>query len=145
MNNNIVPSNSNLPAQPNRKPITAQELWDLVDAELLVQKTAKNTFTAYTITKVIRANHPELEIVHEEVQARVHFQMEFDPDYEMDLQDWNGQPARTYFPIGTGPNSLFGTATNVQVAPTATIAPNQPLPPGTILIDWTSNDPNTPV
>lgn len=141
--NNIVPTNNNLPVPAPRTPLTAQELWDLVDAELLVQTSAGNTFTAYTITKVLRANHPELEIQHIDVQARVHFQMEFNLNYQMGWQDWNGEPARTYYPYPTLSNGLAqqtGAALPPTVAPAATNPtqpqqnPSQQLPPGLVHI-----------
>jgi len=132
----IVPASQNLPTQPNRTPLTAQELWDLVDTELLVQTTAGNTFTAYTITKVLRANHPELEIQHIDVQARVHYQMEFDLRYEIVWQDWNGEPARTYIPI-TNPLAVSPAALPQQQQPQAATLP------GLTQIDWDSFLPTT--
>lgn len=106
------------------------------------------TFTAYSITLYLRDKHPESNIEHSVVQARVHYLMggpyldlplmtTKHPEYVMQGQYWQGNPATTYIWVFGDP----ATVVSVQAQPVTITAPS-PIPqiPGTIHIDWGDDD-----
>lgn len=95
---------TNLPANPNslmpnRQPIDANTLYQMVD-DLLAQWTQQQKeFTAWEATIELRVTNPTLEIPHAMgVQERVHFTMSQRADYIVEWRDYNGIDARCYIP-----------------------------------------------
>jgi len=81
-----------------RARIPAGPLHAMIDAEITKRVGADDTFTAYSVTKVLRALNPGNDVVHKEVQARVRYVMESYSSYEMVFENWNGMKARTWRP-----------------------------------------------
>lgn len=84
---------------PGRRLPPTSLLWAWVDAEVKEQMRAQQVFTAYSISKILRAQHPDYEIQHFLVQERVHERMPSINHYVMTWQVWNGEAARTYAPL----------------------------------------------
>ncbi len=84
---------------PNLIHVPTPQLWDWIDCEVLENINSQKTFTAYGITKALRAQHPKHEITHYYVQARVHYLMECVNHYALSWEIWDGEPARTYAPV----------------------------------------------
>ena len=99
MSNSIVPTKRNQPVRTHRGKIPAAILHPMIDAEISKRIQANDSFTAYSITLLLRAMNPNHEIVHNEVQARVRFIMLGYGNYELVFQSWNGENARTWRPI----------------------------------------------
>jgi hypothetical protein len=89
---------------PNLIEVPTPQLWEWIDCEVLEHINAQKSFTAYSITKRLRAQHPEHEITHQVVQARVHYTMEFVSQYAMTWEMWGSEPARTYAPVCVVPD-----------------------------------------
>jgi hypothetical protein len=117
---------------PQRAPVPILVLWSWVDGEVLAQVNAQNTFTAYSITKLLRAQHPDHEIPHAYVQARVHYIMEIVHHYAMTWEMWNGEPARTYAPLVVVSNPSPVTLNALEERPA--------LAPRSVRIDWEDHD-----
>ena len=98
MSNSIVPTKRNQPVRIHRPNIPAAILHAMIDAEISKRVRANDSFTAYSITLLLRAMNPNHEIVHSEVQARVRFVMPGYSNYELVFQSWNGESARTWRP-----------------------------------------------
>ncbi len=98
MSNSIVPTKRNRPVRTRRAKIPAAILQAMIDAEISKRVQADDTFTAYSITLLLRVMNPGHEIVHSEVQARVRFVMLGYSNYELVFQSWNGENARTWRP-----------------------------------------------
>jgi len=93
---------------PNLIHVPTPQLWVWIDCEVLEQINAGKVFTAYGITKSLRVQHPEHEITHYYVQARVHYLMECVNHYAATWEIWNGESARTYAPVcAAAPFSTF--------------------------------------
>lgn len=114
--NALVPTSQSIASQNaptsvalNRRRISGAELHQLIDDELNAQIALKNTITAYMVTKLIRAQNPDLEIKHEEVQARVHYYMQDFADYQMKWENWNGDQARTWRYIDPNPAKMVAS------------------------------------
>ena len=75
MNNIVTTTNTNLPNGKRVQP-SVKELKAMIDKEVEEQVAAKNEFTAYIITLLIRKAYPGLEIVHENVRKYVHNKMD---------------------------------------------------------------------
>lgn len=75
MNNIITTTNTNLPNGKRVQP-SVKELKAMIDKEVEEQVAAKNEFTAYIITLLIRKAYPGLEIVHDNVRKYVHNKMD---------------------------------------------------------------------
>lgn len=106
MPNSIVPSKRNQPVRTRRDRIPAPILHAMIDAEIDKRVQANDTFTAYSVTLLMRSMNPNHEIAHDEVQARVRFVMDAHLNYEMVFQNWKGTNARTWRPIQPQPAQL---------------------------------------
>lgn len=87
-----------------RQAISISDLIVLVKKEVSYRIATKNTFTAYTITKLLRQQNPGYEIYHEDVRDIVHDYMQTSilpatPSYQAVQQPWNGDVAKTYGPF----------------------------------------------
>lgn len=129
---------SNSLVQPQREPVSLEALWQWVDHEVAEQVTAQNVFTAYSITKLLRARHPEYEIVHYYVNIRVHLIMEIVNHYAMTWQNWNGEAARTYAPLCVVSKSSEKSVLP-SVIPVRTSEPAR-LAPVSVRINWEEDD-----
>lgn len=85
-----------------RRPINRNDLYLLVETEVMRRVTTRQTFTAYGITLALREANPGLVILHHEVRERVHDLMAnvsfLQHPYQMEWRSYNGNPARTYIP-----------------------------------------------
>ncbi len=81
----------------------ARTLPDLTTLEGLVAfvvapwTAAHKDFTAWDVTREVRAQHPDVEVVHDAVRDVVAAQMTNVPDYALEWRDYAGTQARTYF------------------------------------------------
>lgn len=119
-----------------------------IDDAMVLYTNDHETFTAYTITLQLRADHPDDNIEHGVVQARVHYLMggpyldtpllqTKHPEYVMQGQLWQGNWATTYIWVFGDP----ATVVSVQAQPVTITAPTAvPLIPGTVKIDWGDDD-----
>ena len=101
----IAKLDPNLPNGNRTKP-TVKQLKGYIDTELDWVTAAKKDFTAYTITLLIRAKYPLLEIVHEDVRHYVHNKMQKYNQWsklvwvkDSQIQNYNGEDATTYSPM----------------------------------------------
>lgn len=124
-------------AVPERAFVPLPQLWEWVDNEVVKQLQAGHAFTAYGITRLLRVQHPDCQIVHTDVQARVHARMACTSHYTMTWQVWNGEPARTYAPVcvvsSPPPDLIAAPVFNMQAEPAALSARS-------IRIDWDEKD-----
>ncbi len=85
-----------------RRPINRNDLYLLIEAQVMSRVTTRQTFTAYAITLALRATNPGLAIMHVEVCERVHDLMAnlsfLQHPYQLEWRNYNGNPARTYLP-----------------------------------------------
>ncbi len=125
-------------SQPQREPVSLEALWQWVDQEVAEQVSAGNVFTAYSITKILRARHPQQEIVHYYVNIRVHLIMEIVSHYGMTWQLWNGESARTYSPLVVVSKSEEKSLSPAAI-PVKTPAPARLLPVS-VRINWEENN-----
>jgi hypothetical protein len=98
VSNSIVPQRGQS-VRTRRARIPAVILHAMIDTEISKQIQANATFTAYSITLLIRAMNPSNEIAHNEVQARVRYVMIGYSNYELVFQTWSGKSARTWRPM----------------------------------------------
>lgn len=146
--NNLVPAGTNLPNGKRVKP-SVKELKAMIDKELDTQVAAKNEFTAYIITLLLRKAYPGLEIEHENVRKYVHNKMakynQWSPlawGYDSKQVQYSQDTAVTYFPmlqtvIGTATPTISVTKPAKKTKTVAAPAPLKALPaPNTIRIDW---------
>jgi len=106
--NSITPSRNNHPVRTHRAKIPAGILHAMIDAEIDKRVQANDTFTAYSVTKLLRSMNPNNEVSHGEVQARVRYIMLAYPNYEMVYQNWNGKNARTWKPTQAPSSGVVG-------------------------------------
>src|SRR5258707_9949530 len=103
MSNAFVPASQNQKAGTNRPKISLGLLHAMIDIEVGKRVQSGNTFTAYSVTKLLRALNPNHEIEHSDVQTRVRSDMGSYSNYEMVFHNWNSEAARTWRPRQVGP------------------------------------------
>lgn len=113
--NNIVTVGTNLPNGKRVKP-SVKELKAMIDKELDTLVAAKDEFTAYVVTLLIRKAYPGLEIEHESVRKYVHNKMDkynsWSPlawGYASKAVQYPQDTATTYYPLL---QTVIGSAVN---------------------------------
>src|SRR5204863_5773062 len=85
-----------------RTAISRGHLAALVRAELQMHINQEHEFTAYNITRALRASHPNFEIAHASVRELVHQNMSGiinSGQYQACLADFGGRIAILYAPM----------------------------------------------
>lgn len=102
---NILPTGSKPPTG-SRQPVDRATLVKMAQEEITALTQAQETFSAYDITKRLRAKFPHLEISHPEVRDfGVHPTMQTliaqGLGYECELRNYPDGQAKTYLPKGS--------------------------------------------
>lgn len=88
---------------------SVSELEKMVNDQVAVHTTAKDEFTAYTITLELRTKFPDIEIEHREVRQMVLNAMLLNNDYTVMVKNYNGEDANTYVPVTMANNPAVAT------------------------------------
>src|SRR5579859_2916299 len=111
----VVPARQNQPVATHRPKIPLALLQAMIDIEVGKRIQADDTFTAYSVTKLLRALNPHHEIDHSDVQTRVRSEMAAYNHYEMVFLNWNGEAARTWRLKQVGPVMQIRTSQSAQL------------------------------